>query len=52
VRTYTRFYPTSCGFIGAALGFLMYPQAETAEGRIDPLDADNLKYQIAARKIA
>jgi hypothetical protein len=29
----------------------MYPQGETAEGRIDPLDADNFKYEIASREI-
>jgi transglutaminase-like putative cysteine protease len=31
--------------------FLMYPQAETAEGRLDPLDPDNFKYQITSREI-
>src|SRR5260221_2181039 len=34
------------------LGFLMYPQAETAEGRLDPLDPDNFKYQISSREVA
>jgi hypothetical protein len=29
----------------------MYPQAETAEGRLDPLDPDNFKYGIEAREI-
>jgi transglutaminase-like putative cysteine protease len=31
------------------IGFLMYPQAETASGRLDSLDADNFKYTISAR---
>ena len=38
------------GSAGAAVGFLMYPQAETADGRIDSLDPDNFKYEIAARE--
>ncbi len=33
------------------LGFLMYPQAQTNEGRIDSLDPDNFKYEIIAREI-
>ncbi len=32
--------------------FLMYPQSETAEGRLDSLDPDNFKYQISAKEIA
>jgi hypothetical protein len=28
----------------------MYPQAETAGGRIDPFDPDNFKYEITARE--
>ena len=39
---------------GAAKGpvpFFMYPQCETAEGRLDSLDPDNFKYQITAREI-
>jgi hypothetical protein len=35
----------------AQLGFLMYPQAETNEGRIDSLDPDNFKYGIPSREI-
>jgi len=31
--------------------FLMYPQAETDNGRIDPLDADNFKYEITSHEI-
>ena len=34
-----------------AVPFLMYPQCETAEGRLDSLDADNFKYQITVREI-
>jgi transglutaminase-like putative cysteine protease len=34
------------------LGFLMYPQAETADGRLDALDPDNFKYEIQAREIS
>ena len=33
------------------VAFLMYPQCETAEGRLDCLDPDNFKYQITAREI-
>ena len=40
------------GSKGGQLGFLMYPQAETAEGRLDPLDADNFKYEIQATEIS
>jgi len=34
------------------IGFLMYPQAETAEGRLDCLDPDNFKYQIQTQEIS
>jgi transglutaminase-like putative cysteine protease len=34
------------------IGFFMYPQCETAEGRLDPLDPDNFKYTMTAREIA
>jgi transglutaminase-like putative cysteine protease len=37
---------------GARLGFFMYPQAETAQGRRDSLDADAFKYTITARQIS
>jgi transglutaminase-like putative cysteine protease len=33
------------------VGFLMYPQSETAEGRLDSLDPDNFKYTISSREI-
>jgi hypothetical protein len=39
------------GSTGAPVGFLMYPQAETNQGRIDSLDPDNFKYEITAREI-
>lgn len=34
------------------LGFLMYPQAETAEGRVDCLDPDGFKYSITSREVS
>jgi transglutaminase-like putative cysteine protease len=36
---------------GGKLGFLMYPQAETADGRRDSLDPDTFKYTITSREI-
>ena len=39
------------GSAGPKLAFLMYPQAETAAGRLDCLDPDNAKYTILAREI-
>ena len=38
------------GSSGASLGFFMYPQAETAGGRLDCLDPDNFKYEITAKE--
>jgi transglutaminase-like putative cysteine protease len=38
------------GSSGAPIGFLMYPQAETADGRLDSLDPDNFKYEITSRE--
>jgi len=38
------------GSNGAPVGFLMYPQAETTEGRLDSLDPDNFKYEILSRE--
>jgi hypothetical protein len=35
----------------APVAFLMYPQAETAEGRVDSLDPDNFKYRIVSREL-
>jgi transglutaminase-like putative cysteine protease len=40
------------GSSGSPVAFLMYPQAETAEGRLDSLDPDNFKYEITSREIA
>jgi transglutaminase-like putative cysteine protease len=34
-----------------ATAFFMYPQAETANGRLDSLDPDNFKYEITAREV-
>ncbi|MGH6982144.1 MAG: transglutaminase-like domain-containing protein, partial [Stellaceae bacterium] len=39
------------GSAGPALGFLMYPQAESAAGRADCLDAANFRYTIESREI-
>jgi transglutaminase-like putative cysteine protease len=37
---------------GTKVAFLMYPQAQTAEGTLDSLDPDNFKYEIAARELS
>ena len=34
------------------IAFLMYPQSETAQGRLDELDPDNFKYTITSKEIA
>jgi transglutaminase-like putative cysteine protease len=39
------------GSSGAPVSFLMYPQAETSEGRVDSLDSENFKYEITSREI-
>lgn len=39
------------GSSGAPIGFLMYPQAETDEGRLDCLDPDNFRYEITSKEI-
>ena len=39
------------GSSGAPVGFLMYPQAETADGRLDCLDPDKFKYEITSEEI-
>jgi len=36
----------------APVGYLMYPQAETAEGRLDSLEPDTFKYEITSREAA
>jgi transglutaminase-like putative cysteine protease len=38
------------GSSGAPVAFLMYPQAETAYGRLDSLDPDSFKYEITSRE--
>jgi hypothetical protein len=40
------------GSAGKPVGFLMYPQAETAAGRLDSLDPDNFRYEITAREVS
>lgn len=40
------------GSKGPLVPFLMYPQAETNAGRLDPLDPDAFKYVITAREVA
>ena len=40
------------GATGPKLGFFMYPQAENANGRYDPLDPDNFKYTITAKELS
>jgi len=40
------------GSIGSPLAFLMYPQAETSEGRLDSLDPEAFEYRITAREIS
>ncbi len=37
---------------GSKIGFLMYPMAENASGRLDHYAPDNFRYQITAREIA
>jgi len=39
------------GSSGAPVAFLMYPQAETAAGRLDSLDPDGFRYRITAREL-
>jgi transglutaminase-like putative cysteine protease len=40
------------GSTGAPLAFFMYPQAETADGRLDCLDPDGFKYEITSKELA
>ena len=39
------------GSSGPPLHFFMYPQAETAEGRLDSLDPESFRYEITAREV-
>ena len=34
------------------VGYLMYPQCETAEGRLDCLDPDNFRYALSVREVS
>ena len=38
--------------LGPKLGFLMYPIAEIADGRLDSYSPDDFKYQITAKEVA
>ncbi len=39
------------GAKGPKLEFLMYPQAETAAGRLDCLDPDTFTYKITSKEL-
>jgi transglutaminase-like putative cysteine protease len=39
------------GSAGAPVGFLMYPQAETADGRLDSLDPESFQYEVTSREM-
>ena len=39
------------GSTGKPLVYFMYPQAETSEGRVDPFDPDNFKYEITVKEV-
>jgi transglutaminase-like putative cysteine protease len=39
------------GSSGPLVPYLMYPQGETAAGRLDPLDPDSFRYSITARSV-
>jgi transglutaminase-like putative cysteine protease len=39
------------GSSGKPVGFFMYPQAETGEGRLDPLAPETFKYEITSREV-
>jgi transglutaminase-like putative cysteine protease len=40
------------GSTGASIPFFMYPQAETANGRLDCLDPDGFQYEITSKELA
>jgi len=40
------------GSSGQPLVYFMYPQAETKDGRVDPFDPDNFKYEITVKEIS
>jgi transglutaminase-like putative cysteine protease len=39
------------GSSGSPVAFFMYPQAETADGRLDSLDPDHFRYEVTSREI-
>jgi transglutaminase-like putative cysteine protease len=39
------------GSKGPAIAYFMYPQGETAQGRLDPFDADGFRYAITVRQV-
>lgn len=39
------------GSTGKPVVYFMYPQAENADGRVDPFDPDNFKYEITSKEI-
>ena len=39
------------GSTGAPVPFLMYPQGETPEGRLDCLDPEGFRYRIVSREV-
>ena len=39
------------GSSGKPIGYFMYPQAETSEGRLDSLDPNGFKYQITSKEV-
>lgn len=39
------------GSSGKPLAYFMYPQAETSEGRLDPFDPDNFRYEITTKEV-
>lgn len=40
------------GSNGSSLPFLMYPQAQTADGMLDSVDPDSFRDEIAAREVS
>ena len=39
------------GATGQPVVYFMYPQAKTAEGRVDPFDPDSFKYEITVKGV-
>jgi hypothetical protein len=39
------------GSSGKPVGYFMYPQGETAAGRLDPFDPDAFRYQITSKEL-